>query len=137
MSSATETAQTTRQDMGLKKVAFTMYPVTEMVRARDFYENILGLAPGSVVGNNGWVEYDLPGGGCFALTTFMQGVVPSASAGGCIAFEVEDIKGLVAALKAKGVKVAAEGIESPVCDMAVIHDSEGNQILLHQLKPKA
>ena len=67
----------------LKKVAFTMYPVTDVARARKFYEETLGLKSGSV-GNRGdryWVEYDLPGGGCLALTNFVPDA-PSAAAGG-------------------------------------------------------
>ena len=47
-----------------KKVAFTYYPVTDVARARKFYEETLGLKSGSVgnQGDNWWVEYDLPGG---------------------------------------------------------------------------
>ena len=29
----------------LQKVAFTMYPVKDMARARAFYEGVLGLGP--------------------------------------------------------------------------------------------
>ena len=36
----------------LKKVAFTMYPVADVPRARKFYEESLGLTPG-LVGNQG------------------------------------------------------------------------------------
>ncbi len=56
----------------LKKVAFTMYPVQDMKRARSFYEETLGLAVGG-----SWVEYDLPSGGCFAITALAEGVQPS------------------------------------------------------------
>ena len=124
--------------MQLRKVAFTMYPVTDVPRARDFYENKLGLKIGSH-GNRGdqwWIEYDLPGGGCFALTNF-TGEKPSASAGGTIAFEVEDLDALIADLRSKNVEFKSDIIHSPVCRMAVCLDSEGNSILLHQLKPKA
>ena len=51
----------------LKKVAFTMYPVKDPVRARAFYEGTLGLKVGSHSSNGTWTEYDLPGGGCVAL----------------------------------------------------------------------
>jgi catechol 2,3-dioxygenase-like lactoylglutathione lyase family enzyme len=57
----------------LKKVAFTMYPIRDVVRARRFYEETLGLTVG-MNGNQGdqwWIEYDLPGGGCVALTNFI------------------------------------------------------------------
>ncbi len=122
----------------LKKVAFTMYPVRDVPRARDFYENALGLRAGSV-GNQGdkyWVEYDLPGGGCLALTNFIEDQ-PSATAGGTIAFEVEDLEDLMRQLKDRGVPFRSDVIHSPVCRMAVCEDSEGNSVLLHQLKPRA
>jgi extradiol dioxygenase family protein len=75
-----------------KKIAFTYYPVSEVARARKFYEKTLGLKAGSAgnQGDNWWVEYDLPGGGCLALTNFTK-EKPSDTAGGTIAFEVEDL----------------------------------------------
>jgi predicted enzyme related to lactoylglutathione lyase len=117
----------------LSKVAFTMYPVTEMARARAFYEETLGLPPSTSGASSPWVEFDLPGGGCLAITTVTPNA-PSANAGGTIAFEVEDLPALVADLKAKGVAFAAEGIESPVCRMAICLDPDGNAIILHKLK---
>jgi predicted enzyme related to lactoylglutathione lyase len=120
-----------------KKVAFTMYPVTDVPRARRFYEETLGLKAGSA-GNQGeswWVEYDLPAGGCLAITNFVADT-PSGSAGGTIALEVEDLDKLMSDLKSKGVTFKSDIIHSPVCRMAVCLDSEGNSILLHQLKPK-
>ncbi len=117
----------------LRKVAFTMYPVRDMPRARAFYEDTLGLPPSKYGENSPWVEFDLPGGGCLAITTVTPNE-PSASAGGTIAFEVEDLPALVAELKAKGVAFAAEGIESPVCRMAIIKDPDGIAIILHKLK---
>jgi predicted enzyme related to lactoylglutathione lyase len=39
-------------------------------------------------------------------------------------------------LKGEGVTFKGDIIHSPVCRMAVCLDSEGNSILLHQLKPK-
>jgi len=118
-----------------KKVAFTMYPVTDMARARRFYEETLGLGEAKVYGPEMWIEFDLPGGGCLALTTYGE-QTPSNAAGGTIAFEVEDIDALCAELEGKGVTFASDMIHSPVCRMRVIIDTEGNGILLHQLKPK-
>ncbi len=120
----------------LKKVAFTMYPIRDVPRARDFYENALGLQAGSVghQGDQVWLEYDLPGGGCLALTNFI-GNPSRGAAGGMIAFEVEDLDALIAQLKARGVTFRSTVIHSPVCRVAVCEDSEGNSILLHQLKP--
>jgi len=117
------------------KVAFTMYPVKDMARAELFYRETLGLGPSSGSVAHGWVEFDLPGGGCLALTTH-SGAQPSAGAGGTIAFEVEDLDRLVQELKAKNVALPATDIQSPVCRMAMCIDSEGNRIVLHQLKKK-
>jgi predicted enzyme related to lactoylglutathione lyase len=120
-----------------RKVAFTMYPVVDMARARAFYEDTLGLPTGTGSTERGWVEFDLPGGGCLAITIHAQND-PSAAAGGTIAFEVDDLDALILDLQAKGVAILTPDlIHSPVCRMSVIKDSEGNSILLHQLKPKA
>ena len=116
-----------------KRVAFTMYPVTEMARARAFYEETLGLPKSEADAASPWVEFDLPGGGCLAITNVSEST-PSASAGGMIALEVADLDTLVAGLKAKGADVVAEGIEGPGCHMAVVKDPDGNAIILHRLK---
>ena len=110
-----------------------MYPVKDSTRARAFYETTLGLKVGKHSANGTWTEYDLPGGGCLALfqTTDIE---PSAGAGGSVAFEVDDLDALVARLASEGVEIKAKDIHSPVCRMAIVLDSEGNSILLHQLK---
>lgn len=118
----------------MKKIAFTMYPVIDMERARQFYEKTLALTPGAISAEGAWVEYDLPGGGCFAITTLAEGVNPSANAGGSVAFEVDNLDKLVTKLKSSGVKFKLDTFSSPVCKMAVILDSEGNAVTLHQLK---
>lgn len=120
-----------------KKIAFTMYPVENLERARDFYEQTLGLTVSKISAGGAWVEYDLPDGGCFAITNLAEGVKPSSNSGGSVAFEVEDLDQLVSHLKTKGVQFKLDIFSSPVCRMAIILDSEGNALTLHQLhKPK-
>lgn len=116
-----------------KKVAFTMYPVKDMARARDFYEKTLGIQVSKLSCDGEWVEYDLPGGGCFAITTMAPGVEPSANSGGSIAFEVEDLDALIQDLKSKNVTFKHELFHSPVCRLSIIIDSEGNALTLHQV----
>jgi predicted enzyme related to lactoylglutathione lyase len=120
----------------LKKAAFTVYPVRDAARARSFYEGTLGLARGSHSEDGAWTEYDLPGGGCLALFAGGDGE-PSANAGGTVAFEVEDLDALIAQLREGDVTFLGDLIHSPVCRMAVILDSEGNSVLLHQLNRTA
>jgi predicted enzyme related to lactoylglutathione lyase len=118
----------------LKKVAFTMFPVKDTARARGFYETTLGLRVGSHADNGIWTEYDLPGGGCLALFKHPDPKAAAAPGGASIAFEVEDLDLLVARLKSEGVKFMADDVQSPVCRMAMIQDTEGNHIILHKLK---
>ena len=117
----------------IKHIAFTMYPVTDMVRARRFYEDTLGLQLTRREAREfEWVEYDLDGG-TFALTDLKEGGAPSAEAGGSIAFEVQNVDQIVEQLRAKGVRIKLEPLSTPVCRLAVILDSEGNAITLHQV----
>ena len=51
-----------------------------------------------------------------------------------MAFEVEDIEGLVAGLRAKGVRMGhSELIRGPHCRMMTVFDPDGNSLILHQL----
>ncbi|HEU5077112.1 MAG TPA: SRPBCC domain-containing protein [Polyangiaceae bacterium] len=120
--------------LAVKKVAFSCYPILDAARARKFYEETLGLKVGMAgsKGDTHWIEYDLPGGGCLALTN-AGGGKPSAEAGGTIALEVTDLGGWIDHLKARGVTFKSDVIKGPHCRMAVCLDSEGNSLLLHQL----
>lgn len=51
-----------------------------------------------------------------------------------IAFGVSDLDELAKQLKDNAVKFKLEIFPYPICRMAVIFDSEGNAITLHQLK---
>jgi uncharacterized protein YndB with AHSA1/START domain/predicted enzyme related to lactoylglutathione lyase len=121
-----------------KKVAFTVYPITDAARARAFYETTLGLRVGMAGGREGmhWIEYDLPGGGCLALTN-TTGAKPNPDAGATLALEVSDLTAFIEQLKAKGVVFKSDVIKGPHCRMAVCLDSEGNPLLLHQLERAA
>ena len=119
------------------KIAFTMYPITNIDRARHFYEQVLGLEVGmdGGQGNMHWVEYDLRGGGCLALTNTSR-ETPSAAAGGTIALEVDDLAALMGRLKSEGVEFTSDVVRGPNCQMAACLDSEGNSLLLHQTDSK-
>jgi predicted enzyme related to lactoylglutathione lyase len=116
----------------IDRIAFTMYPVVDVEAARGFYETVLGLEPG-MVGNHGdihWIEYDLPGGGCLAITNASG--TPSAEAGGTIAFEVEDLDVLIEHLRGRDVRLRGDIVAGPNCRMITCLDPDGNSIVLHQ-----
>jgi len=116
--------------------AYTGYPVTDLARARSFYEKQLGLKPATVweQEGHGWIEYEL-GDGCLAIANgFGENWKPS-SEGPTIVLEVDDLKAAVGDLKAAGVRFKLEPTEFPPCHLAIAQDPDGNQIGLHQKKP--
>lgn len=119
--------------MKVLEIAFTGYPVTDLKRARHFYEQVLGLAPTHefIDGDNGWIEYDL-GGGTLAISNGAPGWDP-ASQGPCTALEVEDFDLAVRELKAAGVPVAGV-FDTPMCHIAKIADPDGNGLVIHKRK---
>ena len=110
------------------ELAFCCYAVTDMPRARAFYEGVLGLKPTSVVGGS-WVEYEF---GPYALAIgSAPGFKPSPD--GCTAaLEVEDFDAAVAHLRASAVKFRVEPSPTPVCRMAMIFDPDGNTLCIHK-----
>lgn len=122
--------------MKITEVAFIGYPVSDIKRARDFYEGLLGLKPGEfdheIEGMPGkyWIEYDA-GNVTFAISNTWD---PSGQGGPSVAFEVDDLEAAVKRLKAAGVNFIAENIESPVCSFALITDPDGNGITIHKRK---
>lgn len=113
------------------EIAFTGYPVTDMPRARAFYEGVLGLKPASTFEHEGkhWIEYDIAGA-ALGITNMVPDWKPSP-AGPSIAFEVADFDAAIAALRAAGTKFLAEPYSSPVCHMAVVTDPDGNSVCIH------
>ena len=113
----------------INSIAFTVYPVTDMKRARNFYEQTLGLKLSEDFGGK-WVEYDL-GEGTFAITNMMEDCKPGG-AGASIAFEVDDMDECVKKLKAANVQFKMDVFATPVCRIAVINDPDGNAINIHK-----
>ena len=120
--------------LNITDIAFSCYAVTDMARARSFYEGVLGLKPTMVFGEPGgmqWTDYDI-GAGTLAL-----GSAPGwkASPDGCtVAFEVAGFDAAIAKLREHKVVFRIEPMASPVCQMAMIHDPDGNTLCIHQRK---
>jgi len=114
--------------------AFTGYAVTDLKRARAFYETVLNLAPASVFEHegSGWIEYEV-GPHVLAITDMGGDWKPSKDGGG-VALEVEDFDQAISWLKEKDTTFFTEPFESPVCHMALISDPDGNSICIHKRK---
>ncbi|MDR0536210.1 MAG: VOC family protein [Puniceicoccales bacterium] len=123
----------------IKDIAFTAYPATNIPRSRKFYGEILGLKETMAMDfgdGKWWIEYEI-GTGTLALSNHTK---PSKDGGGPnIALEVENLDDAIAALEARGVKIAevfpgATVINSPGCRFCFIKDPDGTPINIHQCR---
>jgi predicted enzyme related to lactoylglutathione lyase len=118
----------------IEEIAFTGSSVTDMKRARAFYEDVLGLELSTEIAGGKWIEYEV-GSGTFAITNIDPTWTPS-NQGTAVAFEVDDIDVTIAGLKKSGVKFFLEKSETPVCWMAIIFDPDGNKVVIHKRKAR-
>ena len=119
--------------MKISEIAFSCYPVTDMVRARKFYEGLLGLKAtmDHKLEEGHWVEYDI-GSGTLAIGV-APGMVPSSD--GCsVALEVDDFDAAISELKTAGIEFHFGPLETSVCHMAFVRDPDGNSIGIHKRK---
>lgn len=120
--------------MKVVEIAFTCYPVTDLQRARRFYEGVLGLKESQFFGTNegGFVEYDI-GPGTLAICNGAPDWKPSPG-GGSVGLEVDDFDAAIAHLRSSGCPFRLEPMETPVCHMAVVSDPDGNSVTIHRRK---
>ena len=120
----------------VNEIAFVGYPVTDKLRARTFYEGLLGIKTtiDMEMGEHYWTEYDI-GTGTLALSNYWK---PSAEPkmGPTAALEVENFDGTIALLKEKGVPIVDGPFESSICFMAMVTDPDGNSLWIHKRKPE-
>ncbi len=147
--------------MEISEIAFVAYPVKDLKRARQFYEDVLGLTVSRAFGTEhiGFVEYDI-GPGTLAITNYDPKWKPCS--GGCTSdIEINDVEaqipwsgrshrwGCMASLEVDDLTAAVDEVivrgfgtidgphESPVCHLAFVKDPDGNSIILHERKPCA
>jgi len=113
----------------ITKVAFIALPAIDPKRAGAFYKDVLGLVQ-SEWDVDAWVEVDTPCGSTIAL-------VQDPEMAPYIALETDDIDAELDRLTTLGVEIVHGPAplvagETPFCREAVIRDSEGNLLKLHQ-----
>ncbi len=112
----------------IKEIAFVSYPVTDVARAVAFYRDTIGLTLDESFGDS-VVEFNI-GNATFAVDAESIGAPGTQFS---VAFEVDDIVAMRAALAAKNVPVTEE-MEFPPCFAAFVTDPDGNRFALHQRK---
>lgn len=119
----------------VNEIAFTGYPVTEIKRARAFYEGLLNLKASATFEHDGksWIEYDI-GAGTLAISNMSPDQWKPSSQGPVSVLEVDDFDAAVAVLKDAGVPFSVEPMDSGVCRMAIVSDPDGNSLGVHKRK---
>jgi predicted enzyme related to lactoylglutathione lyase len=119
---------TTAAALNVTGIAYTAYPVSDLGRARTFYEQRLGLAP--VCAGRGRVEYRI-GTGRLVITNRPGDRRPS-SQGAVLALQVENLDDAIAALHAGPGVPIAEPVTLTGFRFALTADPEGNRVMLCQ-----
>ena len=120
--------------MKINAIGFVAIPVTDIPRARKFYEEVLGLKVSDEMMGGRWIEYAV-GEDTLAIANVNDTWRPSDQGTGA-ALEVEDFDDAIKRLKDRHVHFAAERFETPCCHMAVVQDPDGNKLIIHKLKPE-
>src|SRR5581483_7659012 len=103
--------------MKAERVAFVMYPVTDMARATDFYTGVLGFER-SGLSNDFWAEFEA-GGVTFGIGNFEQAGKPGTAQS--LAIEVSDMSVARAELAGRGVETT-EPFETQICYISIVRD---------------
>ena len=120
--------------MKINAIGFVAIPVTDIPRARKFYEEVLGLNVSDEMMGGKWIEYAV-GEHTLAIANVSDTWRPSDQGTGP-ALEVDNFDDAIKRLKDRHVRFAAEPFETPCCHMAVVQDPDGNKLIIHKLKPE-
>ncbi len=117
------------------EIAFTAYPITDVPRARAFYEGLLGLKPTMLMEEAActWIEYDV-GAATLAITNMAADKWEPSHDGPSVALEVKNFPATMQALREAGVPIMIDSMESPGCFLSVVSDPSGNTVTIHKRK---
>jgi predicted enzyme related to lactoylglutathione lyase len=126
---------TARRPFTITGIDRSDYMAKDPARAIAFYRDVLGLELQSLAPDESGGEFELADGSTFGLWVGSDDVMPFQPSNGVL-FAVDDLEAAVSALEARGISVITR-LETPVCFMALINDSEGNVVTLHKRKVAA
>lgn len=120
--------------MGIEDVRVVSVPVSDQARSREFYVEKLGFElvrdDDSVPGIR-WVQVTPPGASTsLTLVTWFESMPPGSLRG--LVLVCDDLDRTFERLVSDGVEVERALAEQPWGKEAVIHDPDGNQLVLQQ-----
>ncbi len=121
-----------KPSLAIRGIDLNGYMCKDAERAIAFYRDLFGLEPSMIYPEGRGGEFELPDGSTFGLWGGGGKVMPFQPSNG-ILFAVDDLTVALATVAARGLAVLYQ-TETPNCTMAMINDSEGNILTLHQRK---
>lgn len=121
--------------MKITKIAFVVFPVSDIARARTFYEDVLQLRPSRIFEKDGRgsIDYDLEGGE--RITIRCEGLLPATNAPRVtVALAVDNFNDVIATLRASKVLFVSAPAEISGACQATVNDPDGNCITIHKTK---
>jgi catechol 2,3-dioxygenase-like lactoylglutathione lyase family enzyme len=117
--------------ISVERVDYIRVPVTDIERARAFYEGVLGLEKNPNSPSEDWIEYEAGNVTLAVMTPHTHDSEFAPLPPGTIALRVPDVAAAKEKLEAAGVQVN-DMWDSGVCHGAGVRDPDGNAILLHR-----
>ena len=116
--------------MNVTGVDFICVPTQDFEKAEEFYGEVLGLERSKRWGNLPAREFET---GSLTLAIMQSDAfgIEFQRHSHPIALQVDDVDAARSELEARGVKFAADTIDSGVCHMAIFSDPDGNVLMLH------
>ena len=98
--------------MKIKEIGFVAIPITDIPRARKFYEGVLGLQVSDEMMGGKWIEYAV-GDNTLAIANVGEQWKPSDQGTGA-ALEVENFDEAIKQLRNQGVRSPPSPLKRPV-----------------------
>ena len=116
--------------MNVTGVDFICVPTQDFEKAEEFYGEVLGLERSKQWGNLPAREFET---GSLTLAIMQSDAfgIEFQRHSHPIALQVDDVDAARSELEARGVKFAADTIDSGVCHMAYFSDPDGNALMFH------
>ncbi|MGI9112157.1 MAG: VOC family protein [Gaiellaceae bacterium] len=112
----------------VERTDFVSVPVTDMERARTFYEETLGIRNTSP--DAAWPEFQTGNVSLYLIDPKRIGIEFSPHSAH-IALRVPDVAEARTTLEAAGVEFDGDTLDTGVCHMAFFKDPDGNAVMLH------
>ena len=116
--------------MQIKGIDYTFFAVDDMHRAIAFYRDLLGIPLARLILEDTWAEFEIDPG----TLVLGQGDSFTTPGGGMVALAVDDVERALMEIKDAGISVHWPLDDTPVCQLSIVEDPDGNRVILHSRK---